>query len=393
MKIPVLAFLLKLCYNVQMDDLKAIREKIDETDREMVALFEKRMRLTEEVAKYKIKNNRAVLDPAREEEKLAKVEALATTPYTKKSVRELFSQIMSMSRKRQYQLRAGGRTPETMAFREVPSLKKEGIRTVFQGEEGAYAQAALLAFFGPDTPCYHVETWRDALEEICNGRADYAVLPFENSSAGYVSENFDLISEYDVAIVGEQIIPIEHCLLAKNPVPPEDIRQVFSHPQAFLQCSHFLESYRNMEQISLKNTAAAAKKISEEGRPDQAAIASTLTADIYGLHRIKTGIQNNESNSTRFFVVSKEKVFVKGADKITVSFEIRHEAGSLYRTLSHFIYNDLNLNRIESRPIQGRNWEYRFFLDIDGNLNESAVQNALCSLAAETNQCKVWGNY
>ncbi len=376
-----------------MDDLKAIRKKIDETDREMVALFEKRMFLAEEVAEYKIRNQIEVLDKAREDEKLAEVEALANTPYTKKGVRELFSQIMSMSRKRQYQLRAEEQAAETLAFREVPSLKKDKIRTVFQGEEGAYAQAALYAFFGPETPCYHVETWRDALEEICNGHADYAVLPFENSSAGYVSENFDLISEYDVAIVGEQIIPIEHCLLAKEAVDPETIRVVYSHPQAFLQCSRFLEQHRNMERISLKNTAAAAKKISEEDRTDQAAIASALTADIYGLKRIKTGIQNNESNSTRFFVVSKEKVFVRGADKITVSFEIRHEAGSLYRTLSHFIYNDLNLNRIESRPIQGRNWEYRFFLDIDGNLKESAVQNALRSLAAETNQCKVWGNY
>ncbi len=383
----------KVCYNVQMDDLKAIREKIDDADREMVALFEKRMQLAEEVAAYKIKNKIPILDKTREDQKLAEVEALADMPYTKKSVRELYTQIMSMSRKRQYQLLAEQKQTETMAFREVEALKKEHVRTVFQGEEGAYAQAALYAFFGPETPCYHVETWRDALEEICNGRADYAVLPFENSSAGYVSENFDLISEYDVAIVGEQIIPIEHCLLAKEETAPEAIRQVYSHPQAFLQCSHFLEQHRHMERISLKNTAAAAKKISEEDRTDQAAIASALTADIYGLKKIRTGIQNNESNSTRFFVVSNEKIFVKGADKITVSFEIKHEAGSLYRTLSHFIYNDLNLNRIESRPIQGRNWEYRFFIDIDGNLNESAVQNALRGLAAETNQCKVWGNY
>ncbi|MBQ6441730.1 MAG: chorismate mutase [Lachnospiraceae bacterium] len=376
-----------------MNELQTIREKIDEADREMVALFEKRMQLAEEVAEYKLKNDIAVLDPAREEEKLASVEALAHTPYGKKGVRELFTQIMSLSRKRQYQLRAERNNTETMAFREIESLKKEGIRTVFQGEEGAYAQAALYAFFGPETPCYHVETWRDALEEICSGRADYAVLPFENSSAGYVSENYDLISEYDVAIVGEQIIPIDHCLLAKEEISPEEINQVYSHPQALLQCSRFLEQYRNMERISLKNTAAAAKKISEEDNVFQAAIASALTADIYGLKKIRIGIQNNESNSTRFFVVSKDKVFVKDADKITVSFEIRHEAGSLYRTLSHFIYNDLNLNRIESRPIQGRNWEYRFFLDIDGNFNESAVQNALRGLAAETNQCKVWGNY
>lgn len=376
-----------------MEELKELREKIDTVDEQIVALYEERMRLTEEVARVKIAGGRAVLDRTREEEKLSRVTALAGSDFTAQGVRELFTQIMSMSRKRQYQLLAEKGLTEPVPFTEIPSLKKDGTRAVYQGEEGAYAQAALRAFFGEETPCYHVETWRDAMREILAGRADYAVLPFENSSAGIVSENYDLIAEYDVAIVGEQIIPIDHCLLSTAPVELSKITQVYSHPQALQQCSRFLDAHRNMESVPLKNTAAAAKKVSDGKREDQAAIASALTADIYGLTILERGIQNNESNSTRFFVVSRDKVYVKGAKKISLSFEIPHESGSLYRTLSHFIYNDINMNRIESRPIQGKAWEYRFFIDIDGSLTDSAVQNALAGLSAETKGMKILGNY
>lgn len=376
-----------------MRELGELREKIDEVDRRIVELYEERMRLTEAVAESKIASGKRVLDPAREEEKLRAVTALAESDFTAQSIRELFTQIMSMSRKRQYQLLAERESAFDTPFAEVERLAGHSIRAVYQGEEGAYAQSALYAFFGKDTDCYHVETWRDAMQEITEGRADFAVLPFENSSAGFVSENYDLILEYDVSIAGEQIIPVEHCLLATEEVPFDQIKRVFSHPQALMQCSRFLEQHRGMERISLKNTAAAAKKISDEKEVDQAAIASALTADIYGLKILQKGIQNNDSNSTRFFILSKDKLYVKNAAKISLSFEIPHESGSLYRALSHFIYNGLNMNRIESRPIQGRNWEYRFFIDIDGNLKDSAVKNALRGLAEETNQLRVLGNY
>lgn len=376
-----------------MKDLTELREKIDLIDQQMVSLYEERMRLTEEVAEYKIASGKKVLDKAREDEKLQSVTSLTESDFTAQCIRELFTQIMSMSRKRQYQLLAERESATDLIFTQVESLKKPSFRAVYQGEEGAYAQAALYAFFGKDTDCYHVETWRDALREITEGRADYAVLPFENSSAGFVTENYDLILEYDVSIAGEQIIPVEHCLLATEEIPLDQIKRVFSHPQALMQCSRFLEQHRGMERISLKNTAAAAKKISDEKENDQAAIASGLTADIYGLQILQKGIQNNDSNSTRFFILSKDKLYVKNAAKLSLSFEIPHESGSLYRALSHFIYNGLNMNRIESRPIQGKNWEYRFFIDIDGNLNDSAVKNALRGLAEETNQLRVLGNY
>ena len=376
-----------------MSDLTELRKRIDEVDGEIVSLFEKRMELAEEVASYKISEGKPVLDRGRENEKLEKVAALTHSEFNKKGAAELFSQIMSISRKRQYQMLSERGLAEEIPFKRVPSIPRENIRAVFQGERGAYAEAALHAFFGKDVETYHVKTWRNAMEEITSGKADYAVLPFENSSAGIVSENYDLIAEYDVAIVGEQIIPIEHCLLATEEIPLDEIRQVFSHPQALMQCSGFLEEHRNMERISLRNTAAAAKKVADDGIREQAAIASALTADLYGLKILKRGIQDVRSNSTRFLVVSRHKIYAADSGKISISFEIPHESGSLYRALSHFIFNGINMNRIESRPIKERKWEYRFFIDIEGNLKDSAVENALKGLNEETNRLKILGNY
>lgn len=143
----------------------------------------------------------------------------------------------------------------------------------------------------------------------------------------------------------------------------------------------------------MKNNAFAAQKVMEDGKIHKAAIASSLNADIYGLKVLDEAIQDNKSNATRFIIVTGKHVFLKDAQKISVCFEIPHESGSLYHTLSHFIYNGINMNRIESRPVQGKTWEYRFFVDFDGNLNDAAVQNALSGLEQETIRLKILGNY
>ena len=160
-----------------------------------------------------------------------------------------------------------------------------------------------------------------------------------------------------------------------------------------MQCAGFLEAHRGWESISTKNTAMAAKKIKEDAKKNQAAIASRLTADIYGLKLLKESVQDNPNNSTRFIIVSSKKMYVRDARKISICFEILHESGSLYHALSHFIYNNLNMDHIESRPIQDRNWEYRFFIDFVGNLEDCAVKNALRGLKEETVKLKILGNY
>lgn len=376
-----------------MRKLDDIREEIDSVDAEMVSLYEKRMDLAEQVAEYKISTGKKVLDKEREKSKLEKIKTLATTEFTKCGVTELFEQIMAMSRKRQYQMLTEHGIIEKSEFMPVDRITGEQKRIVCQGAEGSNTEAAMKAFFGEGVDGFHVENWRDAMEAIKKEEADYAVLPIENSSAGIVSQNYDLLMEYDCCIVGEQIIKIDHCLLGMPDAELSDITQVYSHPQGLMQCAGFLEEHRNWESISTKNTAMAAKKIKEDGKKNQAAIASRITADIYGLKILRENVQDDSNNSTRFIIVSKKKMYVKDAKKISICFEIPHESGSLYHTLSHFIYNNLNMDHIESRPIKGRNWEYRFFIDFVGNLEDSAVQNALRGLKEETVKLKILGNY
>ncbi|MBQ7506500.1 MAG: chorismate mutase [Lachnospiraceae bacterium] len=378
-------------------DLKELREEIDEIDQRIVELYEHRMRCSEEVAAVKLKQGMNVLDKKREMEKIAAAEALTHSEFTRHGVRELFDQIMTMSRMRQYQLLTKSGQKEEPPFTEVETLFRDDIRVVYQGTEGAYAQMALHAFFGKDRNTYNVYSWRDAMREIASGRADYAVLPFENSSAGIVSENYDLLVEYDATIVGEEILPVEHCLLALPEAKFSDITTVCSHAQALMQCSRFLDKNRQIERLGMANTALAAKKVKEDGNIHQAAIASELTAELYGLQFLYHGIQNSKSNSTRFLIVSHKKIFVSDAKKITLCFELPDRgsvvSGSLYHELSHFIFNGLNMNHIESRPIPERNWEYRFFIDLDGNLKDPAVINALKGLSEETRNLKILGNY
>ena len=376
-----------------MEDLQDIRKETDAIDEQIVELYKERMKRTTEVASYKISTGKQVLDRERELSKLASLEALADSDFTKNAVRELFEQIMSTSRKKQYQLLTENGQVETLGFTEIPSLKMDGIRVVYQGVEGAYAHLALTSYFGEETDRFHVDTWRDAMEAIKNGEADYAVLPFENSSAGIVAENYDLLKEYGYYIVGEQKIKINHCILGLEGADFSRIKKIYSHPQALAQCSKFLEEHREWEIIPEKNTAMAAKKVKEDADPTQAAIASSLTAELYGLEILAEGVQNNSMNETRFIIVSRKNEYVAGAGKISLCVQLKHESGALYHALVHFIYNGLNMTSIESRPIQGRNWEYQFFIDFDGNLKDAAVLNALRGLKEETLDLKIFGNY
>lgn len=375
-----------------MKDLKLIREEIDEIDSQIVSLYEERMQRTTEVAEYKISVGKPVLDRQREKEKLQKVKGQAKED-NRFGVGELFEQIMAMSRKRQYQLLQQSGQAQEFGFEEVEELPFYTRKIVYQGTEGAYSQLAMKAYFGDAAEGYHVETWREAMEAIQRGEADYAVLPIENSSAGIVGENFDLMLEYDNYIVAEKTIKIEHALLGLPEAELSDIRTVYSHPQALMQSVDFLDDHKEWERVSVKNTAVAAKQVVGEQRKEQAAIASEVTADIYGLKILKNHINYSEENSTRFIIVGGRRLRLKGADKVSICFEVSHESGSLYRMLSHFMFNNLNMVKIESRPIKDKSFEYRFFVDLEGDLGEGAMQNALKGLLEEALYVKVLGNY
>ena len=375
-----------------MRDLAELRLEIDKIDRQMVELFEQRMGISREVAEYKVAVGKRILDKERENQKIEAVKALTHNEFNRHGVEELYKQLMAMSRKLQYQLmeeQALGRLPFVM----VDKLEKENVRVVYQGVDGAYAQQAMFAFFGENVNHFHVERWRDAMDAIAEGMADYAVLPIENSTAGIVNDNYDLLEEYDNYIVGEQILSIQHALLGTQDAELSDIRTVYSHPQGLMQCVKYLDAHRDWRQVSLLNTAVAARKVAEDGDKSQAAIASVLAGKQNGLKVLAEGINQSGLNSTRFLIVTNQPVFCKDAKKVSICFEVPHESGSLYNVLSHFIYNNLNMSRIESRPIADRNWEYHFFVDFEGNLNDSAVKNALRGIREEALNLKILGNY
>ena len=376
-----------------MPDLQELRKQIDEIDDAMVALFEKRMSIAEQVAKYKIETGKPVFDEAREQEKLQSLGEKTHTSFNCCGIQQLYQQIMSISRKRQYQLLQAYDPKDLAGFTAVAKLEKKDARVIYQGVEGAYSHAASMAFFGNEGNCRHVDTWKDAMEAIKNGSADYAVLPIENSTAGIVQDNYDLLTQYDHVIVGEQLIPCQHVLMGLPGTELCEIQDVYSHPQALMQCRDFLNAHPDWNIHPYGNTAKAAKKVAQEQDRSQAAIASPYAAEYFHLSVLQEGIYSNPGNSTRFIIVSKQKIYCKDAKKISISFELPHTSGSLYSSLSHLIYNGLNMTKIESRPVLSQNWEYRFFVDFEGNLNDSAVKNALRGLENEVQNLRIHGNY
>ena len=358
-------------------------------------LFTKRMELTSQVAEYKISTGKKVFDKKREDEKLATLSSYGSDDFSKQGIRELYSQIMSISRKKQFRLLAKEGIVEDNGFKVVDEFDFSQAVVCFQGVEGAYSQLAMNEFFGGAMKSYfHVDTWRDAMDAILGGRADYAVLPIENSFAGSVEQNFDLLSEYNVAIIGEHILKVDHALLGVKGATIDDIRTVYSHPQAIAQCDGYIRTqHMDWDVINLHNTAVSAQKVKEDNDISQAAIGSVLNSSLYNLDILEECIQDNKHNETRFIIVCADKMYRRDADKISLCIEISNEPGSLYRVLSNLIFNGINMNRIESRPIKDVNWQYRFFIDIDGNLMDESVRNALVGLNEESLRLRILGNY
>lgn len=376
-----------------MKDLQEIRKQIDEIDSKLVSLFQERMRCTSEVAEYKRGKNMAVYDKAREESKLETLAGMVEDIFMKRSVKEIFRQLMSISRKYQYQLLKSRDRYIENYFQEVEDLEMyDDTRVVYQGVPGAYQQIAVERFFGEDVDNYCVETFNDVALALNNGDADYGVLPIENSSAGNVEGNYDILLKNDVCIVGEIIVPIEHALIGMPGTKKEELQVVYSHPQGLMQCRDYLENMK-VKGVSVGNTALAAKKIMEEADRTHGAIASERAAKLYGLEIMERNINDVGNNATRFFVISKKRQYTKHANKVSISFSLPHESGTLYNALSHLIFNDLSMTNIESVPLRGREWEYRFFIDVTGNLKDPAVKNALRGIREEAADFKILGNF
>ncbi|MFW5631734.1 MAG: bifunctional chorismate mutase/prephenate dehydratase [Acetivibrio ethanolgignens] len=351
-----------------MLDLSKIRENIDEIDTQMVELFEKRMALTKEVAEYKMQTGKAVLDKEREAQKLNALSSLVKEPYNTYPVQELFTQIMSMSRKYQYSLIKN--YTEELSFERLSSLPfNSETRVVFFGETGSYSEQAMEEYFGTEVTHFSGKTFKEVMTAVHTGAADYGVLPIDNSSTRGVLDMYDLLVQYDNYILSEHIVPIRHALLGLPGASLSDIRTVYSHPQGIMQW------------------------VLEKGKKENAAIASLRAADCYGLSVLQECLNRESTNSTRFIIIGSKKAYLENASKVSLCFELPHESGTLYNMLSHFIYNNLNMTKIESRPISGRPWEYRFFVDVEGNLADAGMKNAITGIQAEAESIKILGNF
>lgn len=379
--------------------LLEIREKIDRVDKELVRLFEERMKLCEDVAEYKCSVGKAVYDGKREAEKIQKVQTLAHGEFNERCVGEMFRHLMSMSRKLQLQIQEEKAAAIKKERREEPQCKQnkplpgDTVKVVFQGIPGAYGYQAMRGYFGESADSFHVDTFREAMEKVREGEADYAILPMENSSAGIVGDVYDLLMEYDNYIVDTYDLPVRHSLLGTADSTMDCVRTVYSHPQAIAQCSHFLEEHPDWTAEKRLNTAVSAYYVGQECDKTKAAIAGKINAELYGLKVLKENIQNVNTNTTRFAVIRKEPVYGNTSSRICVCFEVKHESGSLYYALSNLIYNNINMTKIESRPIPERPFQYRFYVEMEGNLGMPEIKNALRGMEEETVSFQVLGNY
>lgn len=379
-----------------MSQLDALRAEIDDIDGRLTALFLRRMEVTEQVGRWKQANGIPVLDAGREREVLVQKAALTDDPARKEDVTALYEAIMAISRRQQHKLLHQSGNEDYQRIRAALAAVRtplERPRVLYQGEPGAYSDEAAGAFFGEDAPRSHVATWEEVFAALKEGRADYGVVPIENSSTGSISQVYDLLAQYGHSIVGEQEVKVDHCLAALPGADLDGIRQVYSHEQGLLQCAAYLKEHPAWTCLPRLNTAESAKFVAGSGDPAKAAVCSPHAARRYGLDILARHINANDRNYTRFVVVSPVPEHRPGSDKVSVLFTLPHRTGSLHQLMTIFSVNGLNLMKLESRPIVGRSWEYLFFADFIGDLTAPGMDGVLLELTQTAEGFRVLGNY
>ena len=262
------------------------------------------------------------------------------------------------------------------------------------GAKGSYTYEAMeQQFAGKEREESYFPLFEDVVKAVKDGTIDYGVLPIENSSTGGITEVYDLIQKYDCAVVGEQLVKIEHNLLGIPGATLDDIDTVYSHPQGFRQCRPFFNEHRDWTLEPYFSTSRSAERVAEDGRKNQAAVASRTAARLYGLSVLAENIYFNASNYTRFFIIAPKMEIAEDADKITLVISVKHEPGALYHVLGYFFYGGMNMTHLESRPMEGRPFEYFFHIDVKGRIHDPSNAQTLHGLASMCTYFKVLGNY
>ena len=374
-------------------ELSEIREKINAVDDQLLDLFMQRMDLAEEVAAYKNKHNQPILNKTREREILAKVMEKAGD--REQYAHHLFSTLFELSRSRQAELICA---PTRVAAQVKAALANGGALfpqtglIACQGVEGGNSQVACDRLF-PRGNLVYVKTFQAVAAAVESGLCKFGVLPIENSSNGSVRAVYDLLQDHNLSIVRSTRLCIRHELLALPGVKQEDITEIYSHQQAIGQCSKFLNSLSGVRVIPCDNTAAAAKMVAESGSRHAAAISSHPCTALYGLECINGDIQDSDNNYTRFICITKDPVIYAGSNRISLIVSTDNKPGALFDILAKLAALDINMTKLESCPVTGRNFEFIFFLEIEASVQDPKVLAMLQELERNCSGFRYLGSY
>ncbi|MCH8566934.1 MAG: prephenate dehydratase [Balneolales bacterium] len=371
-------------------DLKSIREELDRIDQSLLRALSDRHQLIQETAAFKKDSKEAVRHPDREHEILNRIGHMArSNGVDRYFAMSLFRQIIDYSVRFQ---------TDYLIDLENARNRETLLKVGYQGTDGAYSQQAVFSHFSAkpnEIASIGFETFREVVEAVDSGELDYGMLPIENTTAGSINDTYDLLHKHSVFIVGEEVVRVNHCLVAMRDVPLGNIKRVFSHPQAIAQCSEYLSRLHHTKVETFLDTAMAAKKVLEDADLSQAAIASERAAELYGLKIIARNIANQKNNFTRFVVISRNEISCDSniTTKTSIIMSAAHRKGALAHCLNILQNYDLNLTKLESRPQPGTPWEYLFYIDFEGNLASPQVQEALEKLKEFSGMLKVLGSY
>ena len=375
-------------------NLEELRGQIDEIDQQMVELFKARMEAASQVAEYKKEKGLPVLDAGRERALLGKIADQAGEELADYA-QSMYRTILSASRSYQNgKIGLGSKVYNGIreAISATPNLFPQRPTVACQGVEGAYSQIACDRLFKSPTIMYF-QTFDHVFKAVESGMCQYGILPIENSTAGSVKAVYDLMLSHNFSIVRSARLKICHNLLTKHGTRLEDIKEVFSHEQAINQCADYLAGLKGVKVTVVENTAVASKMVAESERTDVAALSSRFCAELYGLKILQENVQDQDNNYTRFICISKRPEIYPGADRTSLMMILPHKPGSLYNVLAKFYALNINLQKLESRPLPGREFEFMFYFDIEASVYAPEVERLFRDLEAESEQLRYLGTY
>ncbi len=375
-------------------DIQEIRKEIDRVDDQFVKLFNERMHLSSQIAEVKREQDLPVLNVRREREILNEV-AAKSDPELANYSQVLYSLIFELSRSYQEKLlktESELHKKISRAIEETPALFPQSAHVACQGVEGAYSQLACERVFKNPNIVYF-KNFEGVFSAIESGFCQYGILPIENSTAGSVKKVYDLMISHNFSVVRSVRLKVDHNLLAKRGTKLGEIREIFSHEQAINQCADFLQTLPGVKVTQVENTAVASELVASSDRNDVAALSSRACAELYGLEVLRSSVQDEGNNRTRFLCISRNLEIYPGADKTSIMLVAPHKPGALYKILARLYVLGINVTKLESRPIPDRDFEFMFYLDLETSIYSEEFVQLMCELDGMCEEFTYLGSY